>query len=585
MKKSSLTGTGRAEVIVALALGLALGSGQLVHAQSTSDPVALSGTVSSAAEGNMEGVIVSARRANATFTVSVVTDASGEYAFPNDRLEPGEHTVSIRAAGYVLRPSTRAVQVTGRGPVTQDLRLEEADLLEKALHLSSAEWMMSYPLSDEEIYSNLRDCARCHNQRRVAMSRFDEKELPYVMERMTAYWLGSTPVNYQLPAPEVSRWGREGGVQFPPFSPYHLEQSRVVAAVNLSDGPWDYELKTYPRPTGDQTEVIYTTYDLPRAVAKPHDVGIGPDGWVYYSDFNDSVLGKLNPQTGETVEYRFPNPVEIFPELAEEQMMAPTGNRTLFMDREGKIYLSPPGLRRGMGYTAVFDPETEEFEFYAGTGHFISPQSKHVDGKVWFRPGGQLYQAELLGAGRWEGSVVATGLAAYDSYVDSANNAYGASRGSTEFWRVDARTYEITQYPIPDRPRGETGLGTGSRRGLFDSRDRLWFGGFDGNVIGKLDPSLPAGEAIELFPVPMPWFQPYMAQSGEDGYVWTGSISSDHVARMDEDTEEWDFYLLPYETNIRHIHVQPGSQSGELSSLWVGMNHEAGIVHIEPLEG
>ena len=97
-----------------------------------------------------------------------------------------------------------------------------------------------------------------------------------------------------------------------------------------------------------------------------------------------------------------------------------------------------------------------------------------------------------------------------------------------------------------------------------------------------LSSSMPAGQAIELFPVPMPWFQPYMAQNDDAGYVWTGSISADHVARMNEETGGWNFYLLPAEANIRHIHVQR-SEIGGLSSSWVGMNHQGWIVHIEPL--
>src|SRR3954454_16296401 len=63
---------------------------------------ALVGQVSSAQEGAMEGVVVSAKRAGATVTVSVVTDRDGRYRFPAARLEPGPYTLAIRAAGYDL---------------------------------------------------------------------------------------------------------------------------------------------------------------------------------------------------------------------------------------------------------------------------------------------------------------------------------------------------------------------------------------------------------------------------------------------------------------------------------------------------
>src|SRR5579859_6526386 len=68
----------------------------------SSDPVALSGVVSSQKEGIMEGVIVSARRDGANFTVSVVSDAQGKYSFPRSHVEPGKYALTIRAVGYDL---------------------------------------------------------------------------------------------------------------------------------------------------------------------------------------------------------------------------------------------------------------------------------------------------------------------------------------------------------------------------------------------------------------------------------------------------------------------------------------------------
>jgi hypothetical protein len=58
---------------------------------------ALSGVVSSQEEGKMEGVLVTARRTGANFTVTVVSDARGRYSFPRTRLEPGAYALVIRA--------------------------------------------------------------------------------------------------------------------------------------------------------------------------------------------------------------------------------------------------------------------------------------------------------------------------------------------------------------------------------------------------------------------------------------------------------------------------------------------------------
>src|SRR5438045_2331410 len=51
---------------------------------------ALTGIVSSEAEGKMEGVVVTARQAKSIVQVSVTTDAAGRYSFPHGRLAPGE---------------------------------------------------------------------------------------------------------------------------------------------------------------------------------------------------------------------------------------------------------------------------------------------------------------------------------------------------------------------------------------------------------------------------------------------------------------------------------------------------------------
>jgi virginiamycin B lyase len=51
----------------------------------------LRGTVASDQEGRMEGVVVSAKKAGATITVSVVSDANGEYSFPASRLDEGSN--------------------------------------------------------------------------------------------------------------------------------------------------------------------------------------------------------------------------------------------------------------------------------------------------------------------------------------------------------------------------------------------------------------------------------------------------------------------------------------------------------------
>jgi len=84
---------------------------------------ALSAKVSSAEEGSMEGVLVSAKKVGSTITVTVVTDAKGQYSFPADRLDAGHYGITIRAAGYNL-DGPKAVDIASGGSTANIPSLE-----------------------------------------------------------------------------------------------------------------------------------------------------------------------------------------------------------------------------------------------------------------------------------------------------------------------------------------------------------------------------------------------------------------------------------------------------------------------------
>jgi hypothetical protein len=96
--------SGRKFIRGIIAAGVVLGLTVLsdsAHTQST-ESTALTGTVTSQAEGAIEGVLVIAKREGSTITTTVVTDAQGRYAFPRNRLGAGKYAISVRASGYEL---------------------------------------------------------------------------------------------------------------------------------------------------------------------------------------------------------------------------------------------------------------------------------------------------------------------------------------------------------------------------------------------------------------------------------------------------------------------------------------------------
>src|SRR5438045_1845818 len=106
--------------LLVIALGVAL-----VLRGQTESSMALTGQVTSAAEGPMEGVLVSAKKAASTITLTVVTDEQGRYRFPAAKLSPGQYSLRIRAAGYDTDAASGVEIVAGK-TATINLKLKAA---------------------------------------------------------------------------------------------------------------------------------------------------------------------------------------------------------------------------------------------------------------------------------------------------------------------------------------------------------------------------------------------------------------------------------------------------------------------------
>src|SRR5215469_4792446 len=177
---------------VTTALALPLGATMLSADERAS--AALTGQVTSEAEGTMEGVVITARKDDSIVSTSVTSDAAGRYVFPESRLEPGRYTITIRAIGYELNEPATANVIAER-TTKADLKLKKAGDL--ASQLSNAEWMMSMPGSEEQ-KATLLDCMGCHTLERIARSTHDVNEWMQVISRMKGYGAVSQPIKPQL---------------------------------------------------------------------------------------------------------------------------------------------------------------------------------------------------------------------------------------------------------------------------------------------------------------------------------------------------------------------------------------------------
>ena len=171
---------------VAGLVALVLGASAPAFAQAAT---ALSGEVSSAKEGLMEGVVVSARKDDSTITVSVVSDDKGHFSFPASRLDSGHYAINIRAIGYDLDGPKDATVAAGQ-EAKLDVKLKPTRNL--GAQMTNAEWLMSMPGTDDQKRLVL-DCNSCHTLERIVRSTHDAEEFKQLFLRMAGYYPGSTP--------------------------------------------------------------------------------------------------------------------------------------------------------------------------------------------------------------------------------------------------------------------------------------------------------------------------------------------------------------------------------------------------------
>jgi len=543
--------------------GLAAAFSLSAQTQSVASSPGLTGRVTSAEEGAMHGVLVSAKKTGSTITVTVVSDEQGRYRFPSSRLESGEYTLRIRAAGYDLDGASKITIAAGR-PLTADLTLVKTRDL--AAQISNAEWLASFPGSEQE-KASIRNCTHCHTLERVARSRYDAEKLTSVIERMSTYPQLSFPFMIQkLVAPRI------GGGEDPIETRREgwRRQANYLSTVNLSASPqWNYALKALPRPAGRATRVIYTEYDLPQRSRQPHDVIVDSKGIAWYASFGEQILGKLDPKTGKVTDYEVPL---LKPKL-------PTGILAVRFDEDENIWLG----MQFQGGVAKFDQKTGKFQTWSlppelNGDHVqinqVSPEHHKVDGKVWLQDAGTYTVLRLdPSSGKFQ---VFTPYPIprpniYDVISDAGNNVYFTVFGAQNIGRIDAKTGEIKLYQTPSR-------GSAPRRGMMDSMGRLWFGENRANRIGMFDP---ASGHFQEWAAPTPESWPYDTTADKNGDVWSGGEFSDRVLRLNPKTGEIIEYLLPQFTNIRRVFVD---NSTTPVTFWVGNNHGASIVKLEPLD-
>ena len=523
---------------------------------------ALTGQVTSDAEAAkaspMEGVVVTAHKDGSIVSVSVTTDQTGHYAFPEDRLEPGHYTLAIRAVGYDLS-APAAAEIVAEDPVVVNLKLVPTKNLPG--ELTNAEWMQSIPGTEEQ-KAFLLDCTSCHTMERIVRSTHDVNEWMQVISRMKGYGAVSQPIK---PQPMLDRSRAGTPEQFRAAAEY-------LASINLGAvDHWTYALKTLPRPTGASTRAIVTEYNLPRTTIEPHDIVVDKDGNVWYSDFGELDISKFDPKTLKLTEY----PLKDF------KPGAPVGQLSLAFDKEGVLWFD----MMYQGALGTIDPQSGTIKYYPLPPEWNDNRVQlnfvglrhDVDGKVWTKSVGtqDIFRLDLA-TGKWDKFHPTDALppghhyGIYQVISDSQNNLWLAEFEDGHLGKIDAKTAQVTWF-TPPTPHARL------RRMEIDSADRITVAEYRGNKVAVFDPKT---DQFTEYNLPPDTF-PYRAVFDKNGELWVSTMSTDRVVRIDPKTGKTEQYLMPSDTNMRTVAVDNRTTP---VTFWVGSNHDHALVKVEPLD-
>ena len=317
------------------------------------------------------------------------------------------------------------------------------------------------------------------------------------------------------------------------------------------------------RPTlvGGDVEVTFQEWRVPTLGQRPRDPLQTPDGMIWWAGMYGSLIGRLDPRTGEMTEFKLDpgaRPHSIINDISGNIWYTGNGNGTVGMldPDTGEITVYP------MPDTAARDPHTPIFT---------------RSGDLWFT----LQNSNMLGRLAVEsGDVRLTTMPTenarpYGIKEDSRGMIWIANRGSHKITRIDPDSWAFREYYTPGPPPGARPV-TYIRRLAIASDDMIWYTDSGRGYLGRLDPN--TGEVRE-WPSPSgPRSHPYAIEVVADKIWYNESFQRpDALVRFDPETEQFQSWAVPSGIGIiRHMRATP---DGNLA-IHQSSTNTVGLVYI-----
>jgi len=555
--------------VLAAALVIALGAAYAYWGPaetSAAGTALLEGKVTSTSGGAVAGVPVRARKNSGTFAVSVYTNTSGEYSFPDwADISAGSYAVSITLPDFA-HASRDGVTLTADKTTKVDFQLEpRTPSVEDA---TASEIIAALPGTDAQKHLFIQ-CDNCHTLQWALRNPKTKEQWVATVTRMA----GSR--NAASETPGTRAFGQKQYIE--PLADY-------LASIRGPGSSSEIPFKLRPRPTSDAaTRLVVTEYDIPRGGQRelymirgdrrfvwPHDVLVDndPQGpYVWYTDHFSNAIGRVNVKTGDAREFQY----SLEEGMGREGMVAMTapgtdragnpggGAHTIIFDREGKLAIGADGA------TLRFDRATQKFTLLEGGS---SQFGMDPDGKAWYQDEQGVVRLDLTTGERKPFHIAPDGMALNEATYGMDTDSKG--RSIFNLWRLgrmgvfDPATEKFMEYPVPTP-------GSGPRRGELDENGNTWLGLYWGGRVARFNADTGEVREFPLLPDHKPYTPPFPSPytasvDDKNQIVWANDFNSGRIFSIDMKTGNSTEHFMPRPYEIRDLMTD---ESAPRPTMWI----------------
>jgi virginiamycin B lyase len=284
------------------------------------------------------------------------------------------------------------------------------------------------------------------------------------------------------------------------------------------------------RPTlvGGPVEIEIQEYLTPTLGQRTRDPIEAPDGSYWWTGMWASLVGRLDPATGEMKEY--PLPPSARP-------------HTIVPDADGNIWYTG----NGNGTIGKLDPKTGAITEYKTKSRDPHSAIFHPNGKLYFTAQGA-GTIGRLDPKTGDLTEIETEPRPYGIQVATDGTVWLAYNGTNKLGALNPETLEVKYYTVPDERSRIRRLG-------LTSDGMVWYGNSTMGKIGRLNPA--TGEIKEWNSPSGPESHPY-AMAVIDDKIWynESGMRPDALVRFDPETETFQSWAIPSGVGIvRHVWV------------------------------